>query len=587
MEELTPEDISQLTKAYKDVEQYIPDNRPIEGRVEIELMTKEAYREETMKRISDKIVELHVENNIPYKKIAILVRYNRTIREIALHFMENSPEIRMVSDEAFQLDASLSVNIIIYALRVIAHPEDVLSKANLVKAYQKQIRHNQISDKDLFVNEEGIDGYLPSKFIDSMDTLANFPIPDLVEQLFRIFELDQLNEQSSYMCAFYDQLNKFLLENVADIDAFLREWDENLYKKSIHSDEIDGIRLITIHKSKGLEFDHVIMPFCDWRLEKTSLLWCIPPNDISPFNKLPLIPIDFNKKDMKETVFWNHYQQEHFQNVVDNLNLLYVAFTRAKKSLFVYGKREDKNTRSYLIEQCLPSLEKTLKNSVIEGANEDKNTNITFSYGELSTNNHQDENTKTDNVFNQQVFPQQIQINSYDGKVKFYQSNKSKTFVTQDPETEKQNGYILLGNILHNIFSTIGTKDDIEPALQALEQEGVLYNENITKVKLKEMLANRLNDKKVEEWFSDKWTILNECTILTYDEINGKTKEYRPDRVLTDGNEVVVIDFKFGIPDSEHHKQVLKYMSLLADMGYAKIKGYLWYVYSNLIKEVK
>ena len=154
LEELTPEDISQLTKAYKDVEQYIPDNRPIEGRVEIELMTKEAYREETMKRISDKIVELHVENNIPYKKIAILVRYNRTIREIALHFMENYPEIRMVSDEAFQLDASLSVNIIIYALRIIAHPEDVLSKANLIKAYQKQIRHNQISDKDLFVNEE-------------------------------------------------------------------------------------------------------------------------------------------------------------------------------------------------------------------------------------------------------------------------------------------------------------------------------------------------------------------------------------------------------------------------------------------------
>ena len=240
-----------------------------------------------------------------------------------------------------------------------------------------------------------------------------------------------------------------------------------------------------------------------------------------------------------------------------------------------------------MIEQCLPSLEKTLKNSVIEGANEDKNTNITFSYGELSTSNHQDENTKTDNVFNQQVFPQQIQINSYDGKVKFYQSNKSKTFVTQDPETEKQNGYILLGNILHNIFSTIGTKDDIEPALQALEQEGVLYNENITKVKLKEMLANRLNDKKVEEWFSDKWTILNECTILTYDEINGKTKEYRPDRVLTDGNEVVVIDFKFGIPNNEHQKQVLKYMSLLADMGYAKIKGYLWYVYRNKIKEVK
>ena len=144
-----------------------------------------------------------------------------------------------------------------------------------------------------------------------------------------------------------------------------------------------------------------------------------------------------------------------------------------------------------------------------------------------------------------------------------------------------------MGNILHNIFSTIQTADDIEPALQLLEQEGVLYNKEITKEKLKAMLTKRLNDKRVSEWFSNKWTILNECTILTYDNDENKVTEHRPDRVMTDGNEVIVVDFKFGKPISEHHDQVRRYMSLLTEMGYTNIKGYLWYVYSNLINEVK
>ena len=587
LQELSQAEISQLTKAYEDVEQLIPDYRPAEGIVEIELLIKEDYWDKTMNKLSGKIAELHDENHIPYHKIAILVRFNKTIQEIALYFMENYPEVRMVSDEAFRLDASLSVNIIINALRVIAHPEDLLSRANLVKAYQKQIKHNTVSDSDLYIGETVMDNYLPSEFIDTTDSLINLPITDLVERLFRIFELDQLNDQSAYMCAFYDQMNTFLTENVADIDAFLCEWDENLYKKTIHSDEIDGIRLITIHKSKGLEFDHVIMPFCDWKLERSTLLWCVPPNDVSPFNQLPLIPIDFNKKPMKETIFWKDYQHEHFQNTVDHLNLLYVAFTRAKQGLYVYGKKNDKGSRSHLIEQCLSQISSTLENSLLEGANGDKDTEVTFSFGLLPSSQPHKNKKETKNVFNQPVFPQEIQIQSFEEKVQFYQSNQSKTFITQDEESEKQNGYIQLGNILHNIFSTIRTKDDIEPALQSLEQEGILYNEDITQVKLKEMLAKRLNDKRVAGWFSEKRTVLNECTILTYDKMNDKTVEHRPDRVITDGNEVIVVDFKFGTPIPDHQDQVLRYMSLMTDMGYINIKGYLWYVYSNKIVEVK
>ena len=120
--------------------------------------------------------------------------------------------------------------------------------------------------------------------------------------------------------------------------------------------------------------------------------------------------------------------------------------------------------------------------------------------------------------------------------------------------------------------------------MKQLQLEGVLYDEQVTAEKISSMLHKRLNDKRVADWFSNRWTLFNECTILSVE--NGEVIERRPDRVMTDGKEWVVVDFKFGSPKDEYHDQVREYMQLLADMGHTNIKGYLWFVYSNKIEEV-
>lgn len=74
---------------------------------------------------------------------------------------------------------------------------------------------------------------------------------------------------------------------------------------------------------KGLEFKFVIIPFCDWKLEKNNVIWCQPK--VSPYNELPVVPIDFSKKQMIGSIYEDDYTHEHLQNMVDNLNLLYVA----------------------------------------------------------------------------------------------------------------------------------------------------------------------------------------------------------------------------------------------------------------------
>ena len=106
----------------------------------------------------------------------------------------------------------------------------------------------------------------------------------------------------------------------------------------------------------------------------------------------------------------------------------------------------------------------------------------------------------------------------------------------------------------------------------------------MTAERITTMLRNRLSNPRVASWFSPRWTLFNECTILSVE--NGEVKEHRPDRVMTDGNEWIVVDFKFGHPDPKYHEQVRNYMYLLSSMGHQNIKGYLWYVYSNKIEEV-
>jgi hypothetical protein len=125
---------------------------------------------------------------------------------------------------------------------------------------------------------------------------------------------------------------------------------------------------------------------------------------------------------------------------------------------------------------------------------------------------------------------------------------------------------------------------DIDSALQRLQLDGVLYNDDLTAERITTMLRRRLEHPKVADWFSDRWTLFSECTILSI--VDGQVVERRPDRVMTDGHEWVVVDFKFGNEHAEYHDQVRQYMELLRQMGHTSISGFLWYVYANRIVEV-
>ena len=197
---------------------------------------------------------------------------------------------------------------------------------------------------------------LPGAFVNRIEPLRLMPLYELLEELFSLFEMNRIKEQDAYLFSFFDAVTEYLQNNSSDLDVFIRYWDETLCNKTIPSGEMDGIRILSIHKSKGLEFHTVLIPFCDWKLENETnnqLIWCSPSE--SPFSALDIVPVNYSST-MAESVYRQEYLNERLQLWVDNLNLLYVAFTRAGKNLILWSKKGQKGTMSELLANALPHV---------------------------------------------------------------------------------------------------------------------------------------------------------------------------------------------------------------------------------------
>ena len=578
----------QLKKAYSDVAQKVPSFRDNHGYVSINLLPNEDYRQQALQKTAE-AVSLLLDSGANYSDIAILVRSNDIIQLIAEFFANELPDVKIVSDEAFRLDSSVSVNIIVNAMLWLTHPDNILAKAYIAKAYQTYVlKKSEQETNKLLATAEGIDSALPCALIDKRNDLLTMPIFELAEQIYTLFNIGNIKGEDAYLYAFYDALTDFIANNTADIDSFVEEWNDSIAAKTIQASAIDGIRIITIHQSKGLEFEHVVIPFCDWTLEKGNTIWCTP--QVEPYNELPLIPVDFSASQMKGTIYEFDYNEEHLQNCVDNLNLLYVAFTRAASSLFVIAQRGTPSSRSYIVEQAITDIK--LEGSSLDGDPSDKKTELLFSYGELEIVETKAKK-KSDNIFTPKVENMNVDMATFSNKVEFKQSNKSRDFVADDDENtddddRKQLSYIKTGKILHYLFSTINTTDDIDTSLAQLEMDGLIEESGTNIKRLRDMLHKRFSNRQVADWFSSRWTLFNECTILDYDAATDTVREHRPDRVMKDEKtgEVVIVDFKFGSPRPEYVEQVNRYKALTQNMGYPNVKGYLWFVYSNRIEEV-
>ena len=284
---------------------------------------------------------------------------------------------------------------------------------------------------------------------------------------------------------------------------------------------------------------------------------------------------------MAASTYRKDYLNERLQLWVDNLNLLYVAFTRAEKNLICWSKQGQKNTVADLLAHVLPDI-------AHEIGTWDEEDNC-YTYGELcpsaSKQQANPHSTET-NRLTAPPAPLSVRMTALRPDIEFRQSNRSADFIAGVQDEESPYRYIDRGRLLHTLFSNIRTTADIDAAIDRLVFEGVIA-ETSTIEEIRELTHRAFSLPQVQEWYSGKWTLFSECNIIWME--NGKLQTRRPDRVMTapDG-QVVVVDFKFGRPNQKYNKQVRSYIDLLVRMGYKRplIEGYLWYVDESRIESV-
>ena len=559
-------DCEELLHAYKDVVQETS-RKEVKGYVKLNFLQAKqdiSYQDDTLKQLADEVEQM-VQKGVKVNDMAILVRKNGIIPLIANYFDKHTP-YRIVSDEAFRLDASLAINMLMDAVRYLINEENRIAQAQLAASYQNEVLHRDIDLNTLLLGN--LDDYLPETFLDEKETLRLMPLFELFERLTCIFQLTTIENQDGYLFSFHDAITEYIQDHSSELTAFLHYWEEKLCHKTIPSGDIDGLRILSIHKSKGLEFHTVFIPFCDWKLEneRLSYIWCSPSE--APFNDLQLLPINYGSS-MNESIYQEDYKKEKLQLWVDNLNLLYVAFTRPKFNLVVWCKENQSNTVSELLASAV------LRTSCIE---EDG----VYQLGEICPSEKSSDKEETTNKLSIKPENIKVKLECLDIPIKFKQSNRSAEFI--DGEDDMSGKYIRQGQIMHKLFSMIHTPNDIPAVISRLRMEGIIESDKHAEQTIK--LVNwALKHPKAKEWFTGEWALYNECTILSRKD-NKNLNLYRPDRVMIKDEQVIVVDFKFGKPNPEYNKQVQKYMELLHDMGYEQISGYLWYVFDNKLEEI-
>ena len=617
LDDLEPNARFRIKDIYSDVEQLTFQTKD-EGYASVTLYTKsgnsapEDYEE---RMITDMITHIRqmTQKGLTTHDFAILVRKKDNAESLLQWFHLLAPDIKLVSDEAFLLESSVAVQMLVAALFVLNDNRQLnpVPERYLMMHYHSDVLGQPLSMLQIATAKSG--ELLPEDFTQHKQELAQLPLYLLCERLYQIFQLDRIPGQDTYIFTFMDELQNHLRSNPSDIHTFLQAWDETIHSRSIPAGEVDGIRILTIHKSKGLQFHTVLLPYMDWTIEKDrndDTIWCQTEKD--PYNALGSLPINAGK-NMQQSDFAPDYNEEHLQRRVDALNMIYVAFTRAENNLLVWGLTAEKegtiSSAGDLIRAAIsilkPTIEREKSDARISSSEREQarpqvnsqfsilNSQLYYELGEVFTS-HKSAEAKHKNRMKSSHDKEdalEVTMASNAPTLDFMQSNQSRKFISglgseEQPEAGQQT-YLEVGKIMHYVLSQIEHTGQIQKVLYRCMAEGIITDRKLMDVVIKR-LQKGFSNPKIAQWFAPDNQVFNECSITSISPETGKPRTLRPDRVVICGDRITVIDFKFGRPETEHHTQVEAYKQLMHAMYPGKqVEGYLWYIYSGKTEEVK
>ncbi len=556
-------------EAYRDVSQMI--SRTDEGFVQVKFIEvdKDAnWKENAMHQIPRYLEQLQ-EMGIALKDIAILVRKNDEGQEIVAHLLDykNSDQAKpgchydVVSNESLRLDGAASVNLLLGAMKYLLNPDDAVARAQLGYEFAK-LHDPQRSFTTVFsvANHSFFESHLPSSFTKEKSWLKKLPLFELTETLISIFKLGEYQGELAYLLAFQNLVLTFYSRERNDLGAFLEWWEANKNKKSVQvSGDVNAVQILTIHKAKGLQFKYVIIPFCSWGLDhdtwKAPNLW-VTSNE-KPFADAGFLPVKYSST-LAQTYFKDAYTAERTRSYLDNLNLLYVALTRAEHGLMVLAPHPAQSRASKTVAQLLFT---GIEQSFSESSTWNSST-YELNIGQWQTSTSSDKKQPLDS----------FQLTSYASfrwrdKLVMRQTAKGYFGVADDEQHEK----ISYGIFIHTVLSRISYADEIPDILDRIILEGLITLDQ--RETLNSQLQELLLNPTIASWFEKDWDVRTEIPILLPD-----GSENRIDRLMLKDKKAVVVDFKTGEPTKADQKQVFDYMEILRKMNFIEVDGFLLYI---------
>lgn len=485
-------------------------------------------------------------NNYNAGDIAILSRTRKDVQLIANRLLEeqtnheSSYNFKFVSNEALLLNASPAVNLVVQVLIFLLQPENNLIFVQIKKYYSDLFSDNH--SPDWWLNNVELSQKIIALINEIQSKRAILSLFELCQDITELFNLisEKTEPHLLFVKGFLDIVFDFENKHGNHISDFLMWWKVNNenFKVNLSSDT-DAIQLLTIHKSKGLQFPIVIIPFCDWKIMKNETMWVT--NECEPFNgKYFLV----STSEIEKSIFDNDFQKEKLYTDIDSLNMLYVAFTRPERILKAFYNAEAKtNYFSHYIKQVLHAIDCENEN---------------FESGALTTNTTKPK-SEEETMF--------LKINSNSGKHFLYPYLNLDTFYNHAQQQ---------GEKIHWILQKIKYQSDVKIIINQF-----MVSDPENTIILKEFFDEGLKHSEFVNWFSDKWQIYNEREFL-----DSLGNIIRIDRLLIYENTAIIIDYKTGKEEPEHKLQVSHYTETLKQLGYNIAKGYLLYLSPFKIVEV-
>ena len=603
-------------RIYDSVVQPIPDReKPKHGYVKavaINAKTEEDFNAVVLERLIDDI-NIALDNGYPPGDIAILVRRRVEGEALIKHIIDNRDklhhnDLRVVSDDAMGLADAPIVRMIISILEYIAETFDNDNNptkadtaaqriARLINHYEHLL--TKFNNETTALNEaikmvKQYDGKANKSSIDidveSIIDMTCLSLPSLVERI--VAKYLKQNNDSLYIAAFQDVVLDYAERNGSDIRDFLKWWSINGSKTKVAgATDPNAIRVMTIHKAKGLEFKVVIVPFVNTKVpDFRSPEWFIPPDIPFVDNKAcipPMLPIMPSEQIKKIPGFSAQYQQLVDEQTLDELNVTYVAFTRAVEALTIYINPNGKNNLGShvfraLCESSSDMVEKWLSENTEAKA-------LTTSPLIAVAERILDEDAPSVKVCTIGTYPKYHAVTKtnytavdptrVDAMPPYSSDNRDDLWADTCLDTPAVSRAGERGNAIHAILSRVRNISDLDKAVRDTIHSGIISASDYSTYF--NYLSKRLGSQAVKRWFDGYCRVLLERTIANTSETHARL---RPDRVVwTADGSIEVIDYKTGKQEESHHNQVRGYIAQLTKMGFSNVKGFIWYLKDDSI----